>query len=95
MPIPPSFYEQDMEQKYGKYEKAIKERQAFKAKYLKDHDMSIAQGSKIADHVNQTYTGGKLSPVSSEFARVVKKRRSRNSVHAPVTVDFDHVGNTS
>lgn len=36
IPNPPSFYEEDLRKKVDKYAKAIKERQIFKQKYLKD-----------------------------------------------------------
>jgi hypothetical protein len=70
----------------------------FKNKYLRDYDLSIASNQKLAtvtESTKQPYTGGKLSPIKSEFTQVVKRRRSRLSVNAPTTVDFLHIGDTS
>lgn len=46
IPNPPSFYEEDLRKKVEKYSKAIKERQIFKQKYLKDQNLAITTGAK-------------------------------------------------
>ena len=41
------------------------------------------------------YTGGQLAPLKSEFKRVITRRKSRQSVHAPLNCDIDYIGNTN
>ena len=41
------------------------------------------------------YTGDQLAPLKSEFKRVIGRRKSRQSVHAPTNCDIDFIGNTN
>ena len=43
---------------------------------------------------NETYTGGQLKAETSEFKRVLKRRKSRQSVNAPNVLSVDFVGNS-
>ena len=42
IPMPPSFYEDDIAKKYKKYEMAIKDRQVFKQKFLRSQNLNIS-----------------------------------------------------
>jgi hypothetical protein len=48
------------------------------------------------------YTGGQIKPKNketgvfeSEYKRVLTRRKSRQSVHAPTVIDIDYVGNSA
>ena len=42
---------------------------------------------------NTSYTGGQLLPDFSEFKKVLKRRKSRQSTKMPGSVDFEYIGN--
>ena len=102
IPMPPSFYEDDLEKKFKKYELALRDRQVFKQKFLKAQNLNISTISAIPNQPEgegfakeQQYTGGLLQPTKSEFQSVIKRRKSRMSVQSPTVVDFDHIGDHS
>ena len=47
---------------------------------------------KIAD---PKYTGGQIQAARSEFKKVIGRRKSRQSVHAPTNLDIDLIGNSN
>ncbi len=40
-----------------------------------------------------SYTGGQLLPDFSEFKKVLKRRKSRQSTKMPGSIDFEYIGN--
>ena len=99
---PPSFYDDDLRKKQDKYNKAIKDRAAFKRTYFSAERKTILAGNDNfeeadADKILQEpkYTGGQVQPTKSEFKRVVQRRRSRQSVAAPTNLDVDFIGNSN
>lgn len=41
------------------------------------------------------YTGGQIKPEVSEFKKVLKRRKSRQSTQMPCSVDFEYKGNSA
>lgn len=99
-PQPPKFYDEEQEKWSSKFEKSIKDRQDFKKKFMKTQKLTILNSN---DNLKKTYdpeqtlkgsyTGGQLIPAFSEFRKVLKRRKSRQSTQMPCQVDFEYIGN--
>ena len=53
------------------------------------HNTNILTENDDTKLKDKTYTGGLLLPESSEYQKVLKKRKSRLSTLAPNTLDLD------
>mmetsp|Transcript_15944 Transcript_15944/g.21631 ORF Transcript_15944/g.21631 Transcript_15944/m.21631 type:complete len:266 (-) Transcript_15944:416-1213(-) len=102
MENPPSFYDDDLRKRQEKYNKAIKDRAAFKRTYFSHERKTILAGNDNFEEVDADkrlqepkYTGGQITATRSEFKRVIQRRRSRQSVAAPTNLDVDFIGNSN
>lgn len=92
--------ENDVDQWNKKFAPSVKDRQAFKKKFQPLRNFSVmTSNSNIATSYDAdarlqaiNYTGGLTLPESSEFKRVLKKRKSRLSTLAPSVLDLDCKG---
>lgn len=80
----PSFYEDDIRKKEEKYTKSIQERQLFKNNYFKNERRTVLAGNDNFVEADpdtklkeMKYTGGQIKANSSEFKRVIGRRKSR------------------
>ena len=94
VPNPPSFYYNDIEKWNAKFTKHIKEREYFKKQFEKTGEITCLtrntnirapEGAKSADPKER----------DSLFAKVLKRRKSRQSNFAPGVIDFDYFGDSA
>ena len=103
---PPSFFEADQQKWTKKFKDAIKERQFLKKKihqgrawsHLLECNENLNPQSPFVDGDLKLkaakYTGGQIKPEVSEFKKVLKRRKSRQSTSMPTAVDFEYKGNS-
>lgn len=99
VPVPPSFYDADIDRWYGKFKKDVEARQTQKKQLARVSDITcLTRNTNIRTEDDgghgkkrgktQLATGGDDKGKNSLFNQVLKRRKSRGSIYAPVNLDF-------
>lgn len=98
VPNPPSFYYNDIEKWNAKFSKHIKEREYFKKQFQKTSQLTCRTFNTNIKEADKPVGSKSVDPKGdrpSLFNQVLKRRKSRQSNHAPGVIDFDYAGDSS